>query len=273
MTVRVLTDSSACLPADLVAAHGVLVVPLLVTAGGRSGPEGLHVTTEDVRIALEAKVEVRTSRPAAEDFARVLAEADGEEVVAIHLSGRLSATVDAARVALGDDGAVLDSRTGGMGLGFVVLAAARAAGAGRGRADVLAAARAAMVRTHVWFSVESLDALRRGGRIGTASALLGSALAMKPLLHMVDGAVQPLEKVRTASRAIARLQVIAAETVGRGGVDAAVMHLGAPARAEQLAAGLRVALPGLEDLRVCELSAAVGAHTGMGTVGLAVCER
>jgi fatty acid-binding protein DegV len=105
------------------------------------------------------------------------------------------------------------------------------------------------------------------------SALLGSALAVKPLLQVVDGEVQPLEKVRTASRALARLQAIAGDAVGRGGVDAAVMHLGAEARAEHLAADLRVSLPGLMDLRVTELSAAVGAHTGSGALGLAVIER
>lgn len=273
MAVRVITDSSAGLPPGLAAERGVLVVPLTVTAGPRSGAEGVDVSAADVRDALEAGLAVRTAQPGPAAFQATLAAAGHDEVVAVHLSGALSGTVDAARSAVGGRGEVVDSRTCGMGLGFVALAAARAAGAGRSRADVVAAATAAMRRTHVWFSVESLDALRRGGRIGAASALLGSVLAVRPLLHLVDGVVQPLEKVRTASRALARLQAVAAETVSRGGVDAAVMHLGAPGRAEQLAAGLRASLPGLADLWVTELSAAVGAHTGLGAVGLAVTER
>ncbi len=273
MPVRVITDSSAGLPAGLAAEHRVLVVPLTVTAGGRSGEEGVEVTVADVATALAAKLEVRTARPGPAAFALTLAAAGDDDVVAVHLSSELSGTADAARAALDGRGEVVDSRTCGMALGFVVLAAARAAAAGRPLADVVEVARAAVRRTHIWFSLESLDALRRGGRIGAASALLGSALAVKPLLQVRGGAVAPLEKVRTASRALARLQALAAEAAGRGTVDAAVMHLGAPDRAEQLAAGLRGSVPGLHDLHVTELSAAVGAHTGLGALGVAVTER
>jgi DegV family protein with EDD domain len=273
MAVRVITDSSAGLPPEVCSELRIDVVPLVVTAGGRSGEEGLEVTTDDVIEALEAKLPVRTSRPTPAAFARVFASVAGEEVVAIHLSGELSGTAEAAAAALGEQGEVLDSRTCGMGLGHVVIAAAQVARAGGSRADVVAAATTAMRRTHVYFYVESLDALRRGGRIGAAAAMVGGALAVKPLLQVREGAVHPLEKVRTASRALARLQAVAEQVVGRGGCDVAVMHLGAFARADHLAVGLKSALPGVVELRVTELSAAVGAHTGVGALGIAVTER
>lgn len=268
--VRVLTDSTAGLPPDVVAEHGLLVVPLTVSAGGRTGEEGSEVTAADVETALRGRLELRTAHPGPAAFATVLAAAGDADVVAVHLSSKLSGTLAAAEQALGGSGAVVDSRTCGMGLGLVVLAAAEAAESGGSVEAVVAAAEAAMARTHTWFSVESLDALRRGGRIGAAAALLGSALAVKPLLHMVDGAVEPLEKVRTSSRAVARLQALAIESAGDGAADIAVMHLAAGDRAESLAARLREQLPGARAVYVTELSAAVGAHTGLGALGVAV---
>ena len=273
MAVRVITDSSAGLPPEVCSELRIDVVPLTVTAGGRSGEEGVEVSTADVVQALVAKLPVRTSRPSPAAFARAFASAGEDDVVAIHLSSELSGTAAAAATALGDHGRVLDSRTCGMGLGHVVIAAARVAAAGGSAVEVVAAADTAMLRTHVYFYVESLDALRRGGRIGAAAAMVGGALAVKPLLQVRDGAVHPLEKVRTASRALARLQAVAEEVVGRGECDVAVMHLGAAARADQLASGLRAALPGVVELRVTELSAAVGAHTGVGALGVALTER
>lgn len=271
--VRVLTDSTAGLPPKVAAEHRLLVVAMTVSAGGRSGDEGTEVTASDVEKALRGRLEVRTAHPGPAAFARVLADAGDADVVAVHLSSRLSGTVGAARQALGGSGAVVDSKTCGMGLGLVSLAAAEEAAAGGPLDAVVAAAEAAMARTHTWFSVESLDALRRGGRIGAASALLGSALAVKPLLHMVEGAVEPLEKVRTSSRAVARLHALALEAAGDGPADLAVMHLAAADRAEALAARLRADLPAARAVYVTELSAAVGAHTGLGALGVAVGRR
>lgn len=268
--VRVVTDSTAGLPTELLAEHGVLVVPMTVTAGGRTGAEGVDVTAADVETALRARLEVRTAHPGQSAFAAVLAEVGDADIVAVHLSGRLSGTIGAAREALAGAGAVVDSRTCAMGLGLVVLAAARAASAGADLPGVVAAAETAMARTHTWFYVESLDALRRGGRIGAASALLGSALAMKPILHIADGQVEPLEKVRTSSRAASRLLALAAEAAGDDPAEVAVMHLRAPERAERLADELRAAVPKASDVHVSELSAAVGAHTGVGALGVAV---
>lgn len=268
--VRVLTDSTAGLPAEVVDEHRLLVVPMTVSAGGRTGEEGSEVTAADVATALRGRLEIRTSHPGPAAFATVLAAAGDADVVAVHLSSKLSSTVAAAEKALGGTGAVVDSQTCGMGLGLVALAAAEVAENGGSVAEVVAAAEAAMARTHTWFYVESLDALRRGGRIGAASALLGSALAVKPLLHMRDGAVEPLEKVRTSSRAVARLLALAVDRAGDGPADLAVMHLAAADRADALAGRLREELPGARNVYVTELSAAVGAHTGLGALGVAV---
>lgn len=271
--VRVLTDSTAGLPAEVVAEHRLLVVPMTVSAGGRTGEEGSEVTSADVAMALRGRLEVRTAHPGPAAFATVLASAGEADVVAVHLSSKLSSTVAAAEQALGGAGAVVDSQTCGMGLGLVALAAAEEAEAGGTIEAVVAAAEAAMARTHTWFYVESLDALRRGGRIGAASALLGSALAVKPLLHMSGGAVEPLEKVRTSGRAVARLQSLVVERAGDGPADVAVMHLAAADRAQALAGRLREQLPAARAVYVTELSAAVGAHTGIGALGVAVSAR
>ncbi len=123
------------------------------------------------------------------------------------------------------------------------------------------------------FYVDSLEPLRRGGRIGTAAALIGSALSVKPLLHLVDGRVEPREKVRTTSRAIARLEELAVGLAGSRPVDLAVHHLGAEDRADALAARLRARVPGLGQLVVGEVGAVVGTHVGPGMLAVVVAPR
>ena len=157
-----------------------------------------------------------------------------------------------------------------MGAGFAVLAAARSAAAGADAASVAATAREIAAATRTFFVVDTLEHLRRGGRIGPAAALLGSALAVKPVLHVLDGRVVPLEKVRTTARAMHRLVQRAVEAAGDGGVSVAVHHLAAPEKADRLAAELRERLPSLRELHVSELGAAIGAHVGPGAFGVVV---
>ena len=163
--------------------------------------------------------------------------------MSIHLSAELSGTWDAARLAASQVGehivTVVDSRSAAMGSGFAVLAAARAAAAGADAAAVAEAARRTAAATRTFFVVDTLEHLRRGGRIGPAAALLGSALAVKPVLHVLDGKVVPLEKVRTSARALNRLVQRVVEEVGGAPVSLAVHHLAAPEKAERLAAELR----------------------------------
>ncbi|GAA3214684.1 DegV family protein [Nonomuraea helvata] len=217
-----------------------------------------------------------TSRPSPESFASCyssLAAAGATGIVSIHLSRELSGTVESAQAAAGQASVpveVIDSRSIAMGLGYPVLAAARAAASGASLEEVTSAARRRMETTRSFFYVDTLEYLRRGGRIGTAASLVGSALMIKPLLHIVDGRISLLEKVRTSSRAIARLEDLAVRAAGEGPVEVAVQHLGARERAEALAERLPKRLAGLVELRVVELGAVIGAHVGPGMLGLTV---
>ncbi len=277
--VAVVTDSTADVPAEL-RPEGLRVVPLPVRIGSRSGFDGVDVDADDVAAALRAHQRVTTSRPTPSAFVAAYRAAFAEgadRVVSVHMSAELSGTWDSARLAAQefDYGAVrvVDSRSTAMGLGFAVLAAARAAAEGAGAGAVQDAAVSTVDRTSCFFYVDTLEYLRLGGRIGAAQALVGTALSVKPLLHMRDGRVVPLEKVRTAAKAIARLLDVVAQAAGDDEVDVAVQHLAAPERAEQVSAALRDRLPRLGQLITSEVAAAVGVHTGPGTVGVVVCRR
>ena len=278
MSVAVVTDSSAYLPDDLIEGYGIHVVPLYVILAGRSGREGWDVRPDDVAKALTARGQkVSTSRPTPGDFVaayRAALDAGADQLVSIHLSSELSGTWDAARLAASQVGehivTVVDTRSAAIGAGFAVLAAARSAAAGAAAAEVAETARIIAAGTRTLFVVDTLEHLRRGGRIGSAAAFLGSALAVKPVLHVQDGRVVPLEKVRTSTRALNRLVQRAVESAGEGPVSIAVHHLAAPERAERLAAELRERLPQLRELHVSGLGAAIGAHVGPGAVGIVV---
>lgn len=274
--VAVVTDSTAYLPPGTADAEGLTVVPLQVILDGRSHPEGAATSGADVARALRAGQAVTTSRPAPALFAatyRELAASGAAAVVSVHLSSDVSGTVDAARVAArevaGDvDVRVVDARSVGMGLGFAALAAARAAAGGAGPDAVAETAARVALGGRVWFYVDTLEYLRRGGRVTSARAWLGTALAVKPLLHLVDGRIELLERVRTSSRALDRLRDLVVAEVGDDAVDVAVHHLDASQRADALAAQLREVLPGCRHLHLCEVGAVVGAHVGPGLVAV-----
>ena len=278
--VRVVTDGTASLPDGLAEQAGLAVVPLHVLLASRSGGGAVELRPEALARALRDRgSEVHTSRPSPGEFAAAYRSCGAEEVVSVHVSARLSGTVDAAALAAREVAAegiavrVVDAGTLAMGLGFAALAAARSAADGLPAERVERVARDVAASTTLLFYVDTLEHLRRGGRIGAAAALLGSALAVKPLLHVVDGAVAPLERVRTASRALARLEELAVQATGDAPVDLAVHHLDAPDRAQALAERLRARLPGLVDLHVSEVGAVVGAHAGPGLLGVVVRKR
>jgi DegV family protein with EDD domain len=278
VSVAVITDSTAYLPADLVEGYGIHVVPLYVVLAGRSGREGLDIGPDDVARVLGTRGQtVSTSRPTPGDFVaayRLALDQGAEKLVSVHLSSELSGTWDAARLAASQVGehivSVVDSRSAAMGNGFAVLAAARSAAAGADAATLARTARDMAAATRTFFVVDTLEHLRRGGRIGAAASVLGSALAIKPVLHVLDGRVVPLEKVRTTARAMHRLVQRAVEAAGDGAVSVAVHHLAAPEKADRLAAELRERLPSLRELHVSELGAAIGAHVGPGAFGVVV---
>ena len=278
--IAIVTDSTASLPAELVTEHSIDVVPLQVVIGAKSYDEGTQATPQTVATALREFAPVSTSRPSPEAFLRVYrdaAESGYEAVVSIHLSGEVSGTYESAQLAAADAPLpveTVDSRHVGMGTGFAVLAAADAVAGG---ATAVQAARAAANRaaaTRAYFYVDTLEYLRRGGRIGAAAALLGSALAVKPLLVVSEGRIGPLEKVRTSARALARIEELAAEaaTAVTAPVDVAVQHLANADRAEAVAARLSERLS-LERVYVSEVGAVIGAHVGPGMVAVVVAPR
>ncbi|WP_327218183.1 DegV family protein [Streptomyces cyaneofuscatus] len=277
--VAIVTDSTAYLPRRTMERHGITAVPLTVVLGDQALEEGTEISARSLALALQKRHSVTTSRPSPEVFAatyRAAAEGGADAVVSLHLSAEFSGTYDAALLAAKDAPIpvrVVDTGMVAMALGFCALAAAESAEAGGSPDEVVAAAEKRAAGTSAYFYVDTLDYLRRGGRIGTAQALLGSALAVKPILQLDGGRIEMLEKVRTASKAIARLEEIVAERAGQATVDIAVHHLAAPERAERLAERLRERVPGLADLHVSEVGAVIGAHTGPGLLGAVISPR
>jgi DegV family protein with EDD domain len=277
MTIAVVTDSTAGLPVEF--ADRIRVVPLAVVVDGVARAEGVEVTSAEVAAALRnPKLTVTTSRPAPAEFAeayQALLDGGATGVVSVHLSAALSGTHESAELAAQEfDGRVrvVDSRSTAMGLGFPVLAALTAASSGGSIEEVVDAATAAVACTETYFVVDTLEHLRRGGRIGAASALLGTAFAVKPILHVVDGSIVSRDRVRTMSRALDRLVELAVGACAdEPSVEIAVQHLAAPERAEQVAAAVRERLGDrVAALYTTEVSAVIGAHVGPGVVGVIV---
>jgi DegV family protein with EDD domain len=273
--VHVVTDSTASLPSG--GPSLLHTVPLHVVVEDESFLEGVGTTADDVAAHLRAGRRVTTSQPSPSAFAaayRAAAAAGAEAVVSVHLSGELSGTVHAAALAAADAPLpvrVVDSRTVAMGLGFAARAAAQAALDG---ADVDAVARRALAvadSSRAVFLVDSLDHLRRGGRLGAASAALGTVLGVRPLLAVRDGRIQVVQKVRTRTAAVDRLATVAAESAGRRREPVlAVHHLGDDDGARRLAADL-AERTGL-DAVVTPVSAVLGAHVGPGVLAVVVAD-
>jgi DegV family protein with EDD domain len=274
--VAIVTDSSAYLPAEYVDRHQITVVPLQVAIGGAVRTEGIDITAAEAAEVLRESHSVTTSRPALERFARAYRDAAGagaDGIVSVHLSAAMSGTVESARLAAERAPVpvrVIDSRGVGMALGFAALAGVAAARAGASLAEAAAAVERRARAARSLFYVDNLEHLRRGGRIGAAAGLLGSALMVKPLLHIVDGRVAPLEKVRTASRALARLEDLAVQQAADRVVDLAVQHMAAGGRAAALATRLGDRIPRVRDVYVGEVGLVIGAHAGPGMLGVVI---
>jgi len=275
----VVTDSTASLPPDVAEERGIVVVPLQVVIGATvydEGPEG--ATPAMVAEALKEFRPVSTSRPSPARLAEIYARAaeDGaREILSIHLSGEMSGTYESAQLAARDAPVpvtVVDSRQVGVVTGYAALSAQDVLDAGGSVADAAAAARARAEMSTALFYVDTLEYLRRGGRIGAAAALLGGALSVKPLLRIEDGRVVNLDRVRTSARALSRMEDLVVEKAGDLQVELCVSHLANPDRAGDLADRLGVRLAENLGERVVwcgELGAVLGAHVGPGMV--AVC--
>jgi len=282
VNVALVTDSTAYLPVDLVERQGIRVVPLHVILGGQQFSEGVDVTTAQVAAALRTFTPVSTSRPSPQAFLdayEAAAAAGADAVVSVHISSDMSGTVESAALAASQSPIpveVVDSRSMGMAMGYAVLSAARVARRGEDAKAVAAVAQSRAAAARVIFYVDTLEYLRRGGRIGVASALLGSALAIKPLLALSDGHIAAIEKVRTSLRALSRLEELAlqaADAAGEPGVDIAVHHLDSLTRAGDLVKRLQARVSSATTVALVELGAVVGAHVGPGTIAVAVSPR
>jgi DegV family protein with EDD domain len=277
--VRIVTDTTHYLPREIVEREELHLVSLYVNWNGGTDRES---ALEDFGGFYEhlatAKHLPTTSQPSVGDFLDVytpLLDA-GDDIVSIHLSGGISGTFGAAqqaREALIERGvdpsriAMYDSETACGGLGLVAMAAASAARAGASPDEVVEAARALRAELRTWFAVDTLEFLRRGGRIGAAQAYLGSALKIKPILTL-GKEIEPIERVRTASRAVARLKEALREQRERGADRFAIQHIRDPERAAELVEAGRE-IYGSEPLFVSEVGPVIGTHVGPGLLGVA----
>ncbi len=277
--VAVVTDTTQYLPGEVIERHGISLVSLYVTWDGRTDRESdlgdydaFYAHLNSVEGALPS-----TSQPSVGDFLAVyepLIEA-GSDILSIHLSGGISGTVRSAEQAcatLVERGVapermvVVDSLTGCAGHGAMAVAAANAAKDGADLGGAAEAAKALRERMTIVFAVDTLEYLRRGGRIGSAQAWIGSALKIKPILS-IEGEILPIERVRTSGRAVARL-VQELRTHREAGADVFfIQHVQAPEVAERLADAGRE-IYGRDPEVICELGPVIGTHTGPGLVGV-----
>jgi DegV family protein with EDD domain len=279
--VAVVTDSTAGVSASTAEELGIVVVPLQVVVGATSYADGVdpEASPESVAKALREYLPVSTSRPSPELLLETYEEAAARgatEVVSVHLSAEVSATHESALLAAQRSPVpvhVVDTRQIGAGTGWAAVAAAHVLADGGTCHDAAEAARRRAEATTSLFSVDTLEYLRRGGRIGSAAALLGSALAVKPILEVSGGRVEPREKVRTQGRALARLEELAVLGAAAYDVDVTVCHLANLSAAEGLAQRLQERLAenlGDRRVEVAEVAAVLGAHVGPGVVGVVV---
>ncbi|WP_414638972.1 DegV family protein [Actinophytocola sp.] len=259
----------------MAAQWGVTVVPTKIKIGQHIAAEP-NVPMDYLVRALEGDMDVSTAPPDPAGFQwayKQAAAVGADEVVSVHISGKQSETCEIARKAAVHSPVpvhVIDSGTTGMSLGFAVLAAARVAGAGGGPRRVMDALTRRLEGSVELIYVDTLEFLRKGGRIGAAAALLGSALSLKPLLTMKDGQVTPLERVLGTERALRRLVDQAVRRASGRKVDIAIEHFGAPERADKLASRLRSRVSDVRDITFTEVSSTIGVHLGPGAVGITV---
>ncbi|MDJ0394533.1 DegV family protein [Rhodococcus sp. G-MC3] len=268
-----MTDSASCLEFSTARAAGIAVAPLHVFVGGHDLREGIDDIPENFAAAGPVTTSGASPGELTTMYREALDRSEGAGVVAVHISRGLSSTWEAARqaaAAVGDRVRVVDSGVAGMGVGYAALSAARAAAGGADLDAVYREAVAVSSRTRCFIVVDRLDHLRRGGRIGTAAALVGTALAMKPVLHLHEGKLVLREKTRTSNKAIGKLVDAIAAEAGEKGVALTVHHVQCADRAAIVASLLRERISLVRELNILPFGAVLGAHVGPGAVGVAV---
>lgn len=276
--VAIVTDSTAYIPDELLQQYNITVAPQILIWGEETFRDGVDILPDEFYKRLEnSKTMPSTSQVpivAMKSIFERLVE-QGHEVLGIFISEKLSGTMDSARQAqkmLGQAAgkiAIVDSTSTAMAMGFHALTAARAAQAGESLAECTQIAEEARAHTGVFFTVDTLEFLRRGGRIGGAQALLGTMLNVKPVLELRDGRIEPIEKVRTKRKATERMLERVVEKIGsRLPIRLASLHAHAEEEAKALLSRAVTQLNPIEQIFTC-VSPVVGTHAGPGTVGLA----
>lgn len=278
--VGIVTDSTAYLPPELVEAYDIHVGAQMLILGEQVYRDGVDISARDFyRLLQTSKVVPKTSQLSVEE-ARQLLERAGEGkdgVVAIVISGALSGTYNSvmqAKALLPDmEIEIIDSRHTAMSLGFVVLAAARAAAEGQDLAEVVAVAKTTIPHVGVMLVAETLEYLHRGGRIGGAQKLLGTALNLKPVLELRGGVVEPVKRIRTKRKALQYiLDELAQRLHGKHNIRLAALSALADAEAQMLLEEAKGRVGGVVEAYVLEASPIVCAHIGPGAVGMAWCD-
>ena len=276
-SVAIVSDTTGYMPAELVSANEIHLVSLYVNWEDRSERELDMPNFDQFYDRLRGADRLpTTSQPSIGDFLDVYDPLvqQGLDVVSVHISGGISGTVEAARQAkeqlaerVGSDKVtVIDSERACGGLGLLVLAGARAAKSGAGVDEVVERIRTAQAGLKMWFAIDTLEYLRRGGRIGAASAWLGSALKIKPILTL-DKEITPVERVRTGTRALRRLLDYAEQRHADGADGWVVQHVQAPEEAAKLAEATEKVI-GVPPVFVSEIGPVIGTHVGPGLLGV-----
>jgi DegV family protein with EDD domain len=274
--VKIITDTTAGLPDEVAQRYDIPVIPQVIIFGSDTYLEGQEIDHHTFIERLQASKELpKTSAPPPELFSREFERLvpEGEPILCIHPSTELSGTVRSAIVAAGDfpdaDIRVIDTRVIGSPLATMVTLAAKWAEAGLDANAIEARIRDLIPRCRIYFLVDTMEYLAKGGRIGGATALLGSVLQIKPILTLRDGQADQFERTRTHKRAVARLKELVLEQIPRGGSGhLSVMHAGVPDQARALADDLRTQL-GLQSVPILDVPPAIVTHAGPGILAVA----
>jgi DegV family protein with EDD domain len=274
--IAVVTDSTADIPRHLVEELGIHVVPQILIMGDRTWLDGIDIDPPAFYELLRTSPDFpSSSQPSVVNFQEVFTELsrDADGVIAVLISDELSGTLNSAHMAAENlpdlPLEIIDTRSVSIQLGLIALEVARSAAAGADLQTVAGLARSMIGRVHVYFVVDTLEYLHRGGRIGAAARLFGTALNLKPILTIKDGIVTPVTKVRSRRKAIETLfQVIEEQVAGADRVHMAVLHVAAPDEAADLAEKVEARFQPVEMIHA-ECGPVVGAHAGPGTLGIA----
>lgn len=273
--VRIVTDNTADIPHCLLEELGITVISSYVVIGDKVYREGIDIEPKEIyKRMMETDIIPKTSQPSLADFKELYGDlsSDGSSIVSIHMSSNMSGTTHTALAAknlLPDrDITVIDSKLMSLSLGLVVMAAAREAQDGKTKEEVIAKARYVMEKVQTFFIVDDLAYLQRGGRIGKASALVGTILNIKPVLYLHDGFITPFEKTRGETKAINRIIEIAQEYETRNGIEVwGISHANCFEKALQFKERVKSVIKNHEPI-MSDICATIGVHCGPGTMAL-----